>query len=202
MAFLEISGRDRLDLTMLHAAMSDLNQATIWAEHIMKKKWYRRPWSRGATYSHQSAYVTAIVMAYGRVFSKGRNGRRFPEKLIDYDADDRALHERLLDMRNAVYAHSALDQWTVKPWKVDRFETTVIGQPVNVIEEADLQRLIAMAARLRTAASKRYAAIVAPYKAAATASGEGKPAIDLAMHAIGQLEVGQVLAIPIAEDPA
>ncbi len=202
MAFLEIDERDRLDMTKLHASISDLHKAVTWARHILKKKWYRGPWSRGQTYSHQSAYITSIVMAYGRVFSSGRNGRKFPERLIDYDDDDWALHQRLLEMRNAVYAHSSLDRFTVKPWKVDDFETTVIGEPLNKIEEPDLQRLIAMAERLQAAASKRYSAIVAPYLEASRATDPDASTVDRAMEAIGQLEVGEVLAIPIAKDPA
>ncbi|KTT99045.1 hypothetical protein NS355_07855 [Sphingomonas yabuuchiae] len=202
MAFLEISERDRLDMTKLHASISDLSKAVTWAQHVMKKKWYRGPWSRGQTYSHQSAYITSIVMAYGRVFASGRNGRRFPEKLIQYDDSEWALHHRLLEMRNAVYAHSSLDRFTVKPWKVDDFETTVIGEPINKIEETDLKRLIVMAERLQSAASKRYAEIVGPYRQSSRASDSKASALDRAMEAIGQLEVGEAIAIPITTDPA
>src|SRR4051812_29782677 len=103
MTFLNLSERDQLDITKLHASASDLYRARTWAEYLLKKKWYRKPWSGGATYGHQSAYITAIVVAYGRVFAPGRNGQKFPSKLIDYGAEDWALHERLLEMRNAVY---------------------------------------------------------------------------------------------------
>ncbi len=75
MAFLEISERDRLEMTKLHASISDLSKAVTWVKHVMKKKWYRGPWSRGQTYSHQSAYITSIVMAYGRVFLPEANTR-------------------------------------------------------------------------------------------------------------------------------
>jgi hypothetical protein len=202
MAYLNLSERDRLDITKLHASVSDLHNAQTWAKHLLKKKWYRRPWSRGATDSHQSAYITAIVVAYGRVFSTGRNGRKFPAKLIDYDSDDWELHERMLRMRHEIYAHSALDKWTVKPWKVDDFETTVIGEPMNIIEEADLRRLVAMTQRLRSAAVHRTAEIMAPYKTIGIPSAPLRSSIDLAMEAIGQLEVGEALALPVPEASA
>lgn len=88
-------------------------------------------------------------------------------------------------MRNAVYARSSLDRFTVKPWKVDDFKTTVIGEPINKIEETDLERLIVMAERLRSAASKRYAEIVGPYRQSSRASDSKASALDRAMEAIG-----------------
>lgn len=184
------STSDRLEITKLHASISDLRKAVTWARHILTKKWCRGRCSSGQTYSRQSTYVPSIVMAYGRVFASGRNGRKFPERLIEYDNDDRALHQRLLEMRNAVYAHSSLDRFTAKPWKVDDFETTVIGEPINKIEEPDLQRLVAMAERLQAAASERYSAIIAPYPEASRATDPDASALDPAMEAIVQLDVG------------
>lgn len=194
MAFLPISEHDRLTITKLHASASDLGTARTWAEHLLKKKWFRKSWSRGKTYGHQSAYVTALVVAYGRVFATGRGGFGFPKRLIDYNTDEWALHERLLETRNKVYAHSDLDKWTVKPWRVEGFETVVLGEPTHLIEEQDLTMLVAMTARLQAAIGRRTAEILASYRAA-----EQKPArtsrVDQAINVIGQLEVGEMLAI-------
>ena len=194
MAFLPISDRDRLTITKLHASASDLGSVRVWAEHLIKKKWFRKPWSRGATYIHQSAYVTALVSAYGRVFAGGRGGFGFPRRLIDYDTNEWALHERLLDMRNKVYAHSDLDKWTVDPWQYHDFETVVLGQPIHLIEESELTKLIGMTERLQAAIGQRYAEILAPYRAA-HATPPTKSCVDQAMEAIEQLEVGEMLAI-------
>lgn len=64
MSFLPIEERDQRLLTKLQASSSDLGFAQVcWAEHLLAKKWFRMPWSRGKIYTHQSAYVTAIVVA-------------------------------------------------------------------------------------------------------------------------------------------
>ena len=199
MTFLPLSDRDRLVITKLHASGSDLAAASGWATHLLKKKWFRKPWSRGATYSHQSAYITAIVAAYGRVFASGRGGFGFPMRLIDYDGAEWALHKRLLEMRHKIYAHSDLEKWTVKPWQHDDFETVILGQPIHLIEQEDLERFVQMTDRLRTAIGGRYHDVLASYR-----RGEGAPSvtsqIDLAMQAIGHLEVGESLAIRVPDE--
>lgn len=198
MTFLPISEPDRLSITKLHASASDMEVARTWAKHLVKKKWFRKPWSRGATYSHQSAYVTAIVVAYGRVFASGRGGVNFPKRLIDYDAAEWALHGRLLEMRHKVYAHSDLDKWSVRPWKHEDFETVLLGQPIHFIEESELAMLIGMTERLQTAIGCRYAEIIARYRVA-NPSLSTKSRIDQVMEAIQNLEVGENLAIRIQE---
>lgn len=198
MSFLPLSERDRLTITKLHASASDLTAASAWAAHLLKKKWFRKPWSRGATYSHQSAYITSIVVAYGRVFANGRGGFGFPVRIVDYDATELDLHKRLLDMRHKVYAHSDLERWTVRPWQHEDFDTVILGQPIHLIEQEDLERFVTMTARLLTAIGQRYEDILAPYKASAESCSMTSK-IDLAMQAIGQLEVGESLAIRIAD---
>lgn len=160
MAVVQLSVRDAQLFTRLYVAADDISVARQWAEHLKKKKWYRRPWSRGKIYLHQSAYVTAIVVAYGRVFAPGRNGLNFPKRLVPYDAAEKGLHERLLELRHKVHAHSDLDKWTVQPWEAGGFRTTIVGQPIHVIEEADVDLFLVMTRKLLDAIANRQGKIL------------------------------------------
>ncbi|WEQ54782.1 hypothetical protein LV564_11460 [Komagataeibacter nataicola] len=158
---------DRQTVTKLVASASDIGFARDAAEHLLKKKWYNRmPWSRGKVYFHQSAYVTTLVVSYGRVFEVGKRGYNFPNKLLRYEADEKVLHTKLLSLRNKVHAHSDLDRWSVRPWHADGFSTEIVGQPFHVIEEADIRLFLAMTSKLLTRISVRHEEIVAPYRAA------------------------------------
>ena len=55
-------------------------------------------------------YETAFVVSYGRVFTKS-NSKKFPKltfDLIDVDLNEteKALHEKIIKMRDKIYAHS------------------------------------------------------------------------------------------------
>lgn len=202
MSYLPIGERDQRLLTKLHASASDLSYARFWAEHLLAKKWFRMPWSRGKIYRHQSAYVTAIVVAYARVFAPGRGGYPFPQRLVKFDDDERQLHERLLGMRHKIYAHSDLDKWSVKPWKQGEFETTVINEPIHVIEAGDLKRLVGMIGGLHQTIGARYRAILVPYREGGAVDLGRQSTLDAITRALDELDVGEMIAIRVAPDDA
>ena len=152
------------------------------------------PWSRGKIYFHQSAYVTTLVVSYGRVFEVGKRGYNFPRKLLKYEAAEKALHAKLLTLRNKVHAHSDLDQWSVRPWHADGFNTEIVGQPFHVIEEADIQLFLAMTSKLLTRINARREEIVAPYRAATQLSSDRIDFVQLEA-ALEQLQVGESVFI-------
>jgi len=192
---LEMSVHDRQTVTKLVASATDIGFARDAAEHLLKKKWYdRMPWSRGKVYFHQSAYVTTLVVSYGRVFEVGKRGYNFPKKLLQYEAAEKALHAKLLNLRNKVHAHSDLDQWSVRPWHADGFSTEIVGQPFRVIEEPDIRLFLAMTSKLLAGINAKREKIVAPYLAATRLSSDR---IDVAQleAALEQLQVGESLFI-------
>jgi hypothetical protein len=198
MTLLKLSEPDRKLYTKLYASADDLRLARQWAEHIQKKRYFLKPWARGKVYLRQSAYVTALVVAYGRVFASGRGGYKFPKRLMPYRDAEWNLHQRLLDLRHKVHAHSDLDKWNVRPWTVDGFSTAIVGQPTHLIEEADLALFVSMTEKLLEAIAKRKDEILAPYIV-------GKPphpskAVDLAMGAITALAPGDKLIIGFNPD--
>lgn len=200
MSYLSIGERDQRLLTKLHASASDLSYARFWAEHLLAKKWFRMPWSRGKIYRHQSAYVTAIVVAYARVFAHGRGGHSFPQRLVKFDDRERQLHDRLLGMRHKIYAHSDLDKWSVKPWKQGEFATAVIYEPIHVIEADDLKLLVDMIDGLHETIRDRYRAVLAPYLDERAVDLSQQTTVDAITAAMEELEVGEMIAIRVVSD--
>jgi hypothetical protein len=160
-----LSENDKLLVTKLHASGADIRQARAYAFEIMKKNWFRMPWSRGKGYFHQGAYVTALVVSYGRPFATGRGGYRFPSKLIPYSQQELELHQRLLKQRSKIYAHSDLDHWNIRPFKEDEnyFETIIVGQPFHVLEREDVELFLRMTSKLVDSIHGRYSQILKQY---------------------------------------
>lgn len=93
---------------VLNVAEEDLRQANFFAAHLLKKGWHYEPWERRWTvYMQQAAFTTAFATAYSRPFTKSRGWPKFPERLLrKFSPEQRDLHERVLTLRNMVYAHS------------------------------------------------------------------------------------------------
>jgi hypothetical protein len=163
---LPLSDTDRKLFKKLYASAQDIRMARHCAEHIEKKQLYRPPYARGKIYLNQGTYVTALVVAYGRVFAGGRGGYGFPKRLMPYDADELALHERLLLLRNKIYAHSDLDIWQAEPWRVDGMRAAKISQPIYAIDEPDIARFLGMTEKLLARIKARESEILEPYEAA------------------------------------
>jgi hypothetical protein len=101
---------------LLYVAQQDLSQAAFFCDHLLHKGWAREPWQgRWQTYLHQGAYVTAMVVAYCRPFTVSRGWPKFPTRLLQLNADEKILHQQLLDLRNAVYAHSDVEARKIRP---------------------------------------------------------------------------------------
>ncbi|MGE0280663.1 MAG: hypothetical protein AB7P20_08630, partial [Rhizobiaceae bacterium] len=114
---LELTDHDRKTLTKLYSAAADIAFARQFGEMLIKRKLYnKRPFGRGTIYAQQAAFVTALVTAYGRVFFSGRGGHNFPNRLLPYNAEETALHKRLLDLRKKVYANSDEEKRSIRPW--------------------------------------------------------------------------------------
>jgi hypothetical protein len=195
MAIVQLGEREARLFTKLYVSANDISLARQWAEHLQKKKWYRRPWSRGKIYLHQSAYVTAIVVAYGRVFAPGRGQFNFPERLIPYDVAEWDLHKRLLELRHSVHAHSDLDKWRVEPWEVGGFRTTIVGQPIHLIEKADVELFLVMTKKLLDGIADRQEQILGVC-GAPVAEGSLDERLIRLTEAMERLEVGETMVIP------
>jgi hypothetical protein len=69
------------------ASSHDFAQANFYARYPLKKGWHGQPWERrGTFYQRQTAFVTNLVIAFARSFTKGRGWPSFPEKLVHFDS--------------------------------------------------------------------------------------------------------------------
>jgi len=197
---LQLSERDRKTLTKLYSAAADIGLASQFGKIIIKRKLYdKRPFSRGTVYAQQAAFVTGLVTSYGRAFSSGRGGYQLPKSLVNYDADEAALHARLLDLRNKVYAHSDEEKWSVRPWHGKGFSTIISGQPEYVLPRGDIEMFLRMSAKLLDSIRQREQQLLQPYKASESAFDQAA-SWDVIKAALETLEVGESLSIPIAPD--
>ncbi|WP_449101768.1 hypothetical protein [Pseudomonas veronii] len=104
----------------LYVAAEDLGLARQYAQHLLKKGWHSAPWEqRGSIYMQQSAFVTALVVSYARAFTKSYGWPDLPGCYFPGNQGAKALHKRLIGLRNEVYAHSDSKHHKVQPWRID-----------------------------------------------------------------------------------
>lgn len=165
---LQLSDVDNERQTRLYAWANDMVYAGACARHIGKKEWFRFPWSRGKIYFHQSAYITSLVVAYARPFTASRSKPIFRLRDLGYSDTERALHEKLLDLRNQIYAHSDVGRWSVRPWKFDDFSTSIVNQPVLRLDPDEIATVFDMTEKASRAMAIERIQIIARYEAEAT----------------------------------
>jgi len=112
----EISHKKR-QFERLFASKYDFAQANFCARYLLLKKgWHFRPWERrGTIYAKQTAFVTNLIIAYARPFVASKGWPAFPTKLINFDAAQREMHKRLLQMRREIFAHSDSEHFSFRP---------------------------------------------------------------------------------------
>ena len=153
--------RDKQQYGLLIVAEQDLQQAGSFAAQLLKKGWHHEPWERrGATYMQQSAFTTALVVAYCRPFTEVRGWPKFPTRLLAYSPDEKAQHGRLLRLRNAVYAHSDSVTRILKPLKFDGMATAIEAYPAMKVSKEDCVLLLLMIDKTTAAIRQRLQVLV------------------------------------------
>ncbi|MBB4395066.1 hypothetical protein [Bradyrhizobium sp. ERR14] len=113
-----LSPHDRTLYEKLYASHGDITIASSCAAFILKKGWHSYSFfRRGSVVIQQIAFTTTMIVAYARPFAGGRGNIDFPKRLLQYDEDEKALHARLLQLRNQEYAHSDASTISVRPLK-------------------------------------------------------------------------------------
>lgn len=102
---------------LLYVAQLDLSQAAFFADYLLTQGWHFEPWEvNWKKYLHQGAYVTSMVVAYSRPFTESRGWPKFPKKILRVlSPKEKDLHNRLLTLRNEVYAHSDIESRKIRP---------------------------------------------------------------------------------------
>lgn len=147
----------------LDIACRDLNDAISYGSFILKKGWKAKPWSRGSTYLQQSAFVTSMIVSYGRAFSKSNGWGYLPKAVhASFGPEEVSLHRRLLDDRNQLYAHSDSVHYPLKPWASDHHSDITRFQ-VREVPHGDILKLQEMCRKIISNCRAEQARIKAKY---------------------------------------
>jgi hypothetical protein len=145
----------------LHVSSLDLNFAQYCVGVILKKGWHCQPWEkRGSIYQQQSAFMSALVIAYARPFTKSRDWPKFPSELKKFDSEENTLHDHMIELRNSVYAHSDSKNYSVTPWRSGNFSTDIVGGPALRVGAEQAALLRQMINKLQLAIQRRMSQIV------------------------------------------
>jgi hypothetical protein len=135
----------------LFASRYDFAQANFCACYLLKKGWHSRPWERrGTIYQQQTAFVTNLIIAYARPFTSSKGWPAFPLKLVDFNKSQKALHERMLQKRHEIFAHSDSRHFKFIPG-----EYVIERVPFTVLSMVETKRVKEMTKILIKATSER-----------------------------------------------
>lgn len=157
------SEKDHKMYGKLEAAIQDLESASSYGGFILKKAWKAKPWSRGSTYLQQSAFVTAMVVAYGRAFTRSDGWPSLPKEILDiYEDKEAEVHARTMNLRHKLCAHSDSVNYGIRPWKSDH-HSDIHTHPIFEVDHADIQTLQNMCRKMVSAISDRMSKIKEGY---------------------------------------
>jgi len=145
----------------LNVSSLDLDFAQYCVGVILKKGWHYQPWEkRGSIYLQQSAFTSALVVAYARPFAESRGWPKFPPELREFDSEENTLHDHMIKLRNMVYAHSDSNNYSVTPWRSEKFSADIVGAPAFRIKAKEAASLNQMIDKLQLAIRRRMNQIV------------------------------------------
>lgn len=128
--------------------------------YLLRKGWHCKPWERrGSIYAQQTAFVTNLIVAYARPFTRSNGWPDFPKKLMDYDPKQGTLHKQLLDMRHQIFAHSDSQHFRFTAIRFGDFNTTIEGVPFAVLSENDTEQARGMTDQLLKATTEQLNAL-------------------------------------------
>ena len=140
----------------LFSSAYDFKQANFCACYLLKKRWHAFPWERrGTVYQQQTAFVTNLVIAYARPFTKSKGWSGFPERLCRFDSEQSKFHKNILELRNQVFAHSDSQHFRFDLCISEDFETTIEGVPMRRLSVEQVECTRDMTGKLIKAVEER-----------------------------------------------
>ena len=98
----------------------------------------------------QSAFTTSLIVSYARPFTRGKGWPRFPLEFMQYNEDSAQLHQKILDLRHQVYAHSDSSRYSIRPFQMDSdLFADIIGAPFLRLTQDECKLLVAMIDSIR-----------------------------------------------------
>jgi hypothetical protein len=134
-------------------ASRDFSHATECVRLLLKRRWFKPLFMRRSDAAvQQFALVTALVISYARPFGRNKGFGRFDVALAGFSPEEALMHDRLLHMRDTLYAHSDHGGYEWVPWVTPHFVTAIETAPDFSIPEATLQVIARMLGKLLAAA--------------------------------------------------
>lgn len=155
-----LTDKEGRQYSKLFVSRRDIHFARSCAFFILKKGWHSKPWERrGTIYFQQSVYISALITAYGRVFTRSVGWPNFPSKLLAiYSDEEKNLHKSLLALRHEVHAHSDSSSYSIRPWRSGDLSTDIVGAPILMMAAGDLELFLSMTDKLTAAINDRLQA--------------------------------------------
>lgn len=127
---IKLKDRDARLYSRLYVSGLDFDFAAYCLGVLLKKGWHCQPWERrGTIYQQQSAFTSALVIAYARPFTKSKGWPHFPSELKAFDLEESAMHKHIMELRHTIYAHSDSKHYAVIPWRTEAFSTDILTAP-------------------------------------------------------------------------
>jgi hypothetical protein len=112
-----VSSKDSADYQLykrLFISLEDIFHAQHFAAFIIKNNLHYLPWERRQpTILKQTAYTTSFVISYCRAFTESRGVPKIRWDLIRYTRKEKELHDKIMEQRKKMYAHSDGDQYDI-----------------------------------------------------------------------------------------
>ncbi|QTQ86084.1 hypothetical protein J8N08_22900 (plasmid) [Agrobacterium tumefaciens] len=152
----EIDPHQKRQFDKFRISVMDIAHSLQCARFLIKKGWHSNEWERrGSIYLQQSAFTTSLVVSYARPFTTARGLPGLPARLIKWTDEERILHDRILRLRNEVYAHSDGVSYSFQPWQSEGLTTVIEMWPQRRLSKEDTLAFDAMAARILEALRER-----------------------------------------------
>jgi hypothetical protein len=136
----------------LYISLEDFRHAFGCANFILKKGWHFFPWEkRGSIYLQQSAFTSWLIISYSRSFTRSKGLPDFPPHLLSYDDADKKVHEKILDFRHQIYAHSDAIQYEINPVRIAGQASAVVRAPFFKLTAEEIKQLKEMIKKAMTA---------------------------------------------------
>ena len=129
--------------------LEDFNQAREFATHILKRKWQHDHKESPVKSLEHRAFNTSLIVSYARPFHNNRNLHDEPKSSLRkhvaevLNETEIELHDRILSLRDTVYAHSDAKAHRVPNWDYVRGFTP--RRVVENLSELDVRLLKRMA---------------------------------------------------------
>lgn len=136
----------------LHVSLIDLDFVHHHAKHLLTHELFRgHEKGNEDLYNQQTAFVSALIVAYGRVFTRSKGMPKFPMALVQYTDEEQKLHDEWMKQRHKLFAHSDSESH-----RLFKSRTAIIKMiPMYHLKKDEVELIVVMATKLRNAVVRR-----------------------------------------------